>query len=314
MTNRRSYFAGCFGWVAMLCMMGCSGDDSVSSSATPTPRACLGATHLCDRTLPEITLAATHNAFSYADGGDVVYLYPNQDLPIPDQLAYGIRALGIRPCPYFGSEKSEKGKVYVTHNSSLKGALGEEPLLGILQNVKKFLDDNPNEVVEFLAESTVTPAEIANVFEQAGLTSYLYEHDAKKGWPTIGEMIDSGKRIVFFNDSQDADRPAWQLYMWDFIVDTDYNITDESQFKCEYYRGNASNPLYFLNQFIYKDLGNDIFVPDKINAQTANDPTKALARAKKCQTEKSRQPNFIYVDWFGQGNVKQVVDALNQPQ
>lgn len=306
--------------IALLSLLGClscssKSDTTPSTTPTPEPRKCLGSAELCDRTLPEVTLAATHNAFSYAEGGDVVYLYPNQDHPIPDQLAYGIRAIGVRPCQYFGSDETQKDVVYVTHNTSLKGVLGEEPLLGILENVKKFLDENPGEIVEFLAESAVTPAQIAEVFDQAGLTSYLYTHDAKKGWPTLGEMIDAGTRVVFFNDSQDTDRPAWQHYMWDFIVDTDYNITAESQFSCAYYRGQESNPLYFLNQFIYKDLGQqqgqELVVPDKINAQTANDPERVLSRAEKCESEMKRRVNFIYVDWYGQGDVKSAVDTLN---
>jgi hypothetical protein len=99
--------------------------------------------------------------------------------------------------------------------------------------------------------------------------------------------------------------------MWDFIVDTDYNITDKSQFKCDFYRGQATNDLYFINQFIYKDYGNGIDAPDETQAQGANDETFIVHRALGCWHEKNRIPNFIYVDWYAQGNVVAAVDALN---
>jgi hypothetical protein len=280
-------------------------------AASPAPMVCNGLRESCDRRYDEVTVAATHDAFSYASGGPVMYGVPNQDRPIPDQLAYGIRALGIRPCPYFGSDPAEAARVYVTHNSDLKGALGTEPLEDVLGQVRAFLEANPNEIVTLLAESTVTPAEVAETFQLAGLVPYLYTHDKTVGWPTLRHMIASGTRLVVFNDSQDASRPTWQHYMWNFIVDTDYNITDKSQFSCKFYRGQPANDLYFINQFIYKDLGSGVLIPDKTNAGVANDETFAFERSVGCWREMNRIPNFVYVDWFGQGNVRGAVRCLN---
>ena len=87
-------------------------------------RECNGSAANCLRRYDQVTFAATHNAFSYAAGGDVRYLFPNQDLPIADQLRAGIRGLGIRPCPYYGDDPAESGRVYVTHNFDLMGLLG----------------------------------------------------------------------------------------------------------------------------------------------------------------------------------------------
>lgn len=288
---------------AMVVCVGCS------EAVVEEP--CNGSLENCDRRYNEVTYAGTHNAFSYLEGGPVQYEMPNQDLPVPKQLEAGIRALGIRPAPYFGDDETQKEIVYTTHNTDLKGLLGQEPIVNVLNQVRVFLETHPREVVTLLAESAVSDERVAAVVSEAKLDSYLYTHDAAKGWPTLREMIDSGKRLVFFNDSQKATRPAWQLYMWDFIVDTDYNITDASQFSCEFYRGKATNDLYFINQFIYEDYGNGIFAPDMEKSQIANQRELIETRAKACWAEKKRIPNFIYVDWFAQGDVMGAVNALN---
>lgn len=286
-------------------------DGGAGDAEAPPPK-CNGSVANCALRYDQVTQAATHNAFSYAYGGKVHYTAPNQERPIPDQLAYGIRALGIRPCPYFGEDPAEKDRVYVTHNSDLKGQLGTEPLVDILNQVRVFLEANPGEVITLLAESTVTPAQVAGAFAEAKLAPYLYTHDPVKGWPTLREMIDAGTRLVVFNDSQDADRPQWQEYMWDFIVDTDYNITNKDQFSCKFYRGKPENDLYFINQFIYADFGNGIVVPDEGKAAIANELQFAFGRSVGCWRETGRIPNFVYVDMYQEGDVIGAVECLNR--
>ena len=81
------------------------------------PEGCNGLRINCDRTYDRVAIAATHNAYSYAASGPVRYLFPNQDAPIPAQLRAGIRGLGLRPCPYYGTDPKEADRVYVTHNT-----------------------------------------------------------------------------------------------------------------------------------------------------------------------------------------------------
>jgi hypothetical protein len=286
---------------------GCGGPDQ-----RPPPTVCNGSAASCSRRYDQVTIAATHNAFSYAEGGDVKYLYPNQDRPIRDQLAAGIRGLGIRPCPYYGDDPAEMGRVYVTHNFELRGLLGSEPLADVLAEVRAFLDQNPDEVVTLYAESAVTPAQIADTFTTAGLDPYLYTYDAAQGWPTLSEMIVRNTRLVVFNDSQDPGRPPWMHYLYDHIVDTDYNITAIEQFSCAYYRGKPQNEIYFLNNFIYDELAPTVDVPSRDLAQQANSRAFVLSRAQKCQQMQQRIVNVIYVDWYGQGDVVGAVRMLNE--
>jgi hypothetical protein len=265
---------------------------------------CNGLVSNCSRTYDQVAIAATHNAFAYASGGPVKYVLPNQDRPISEQLAAGIRGLGLRPCPYFGGDPAQKDRVYVTHNSDLRGALGTEPLDGILAELESFLASNPQEIVSLYLESTVTPAALESTFEAAGLGPYLFVPTAGQGWPTLNAMIASGRRLVVFNDSQKLSRPAWMLYLYDHIVDTDYNVWFSWDFSCKFYRGQASNAIYYLNHFVA--------LPLESNARTDNDPDFVLARAHRCFAETGRRATVVYVDRFREGNVVGAINALNR--
>ncbi len=290
----------------------CGAPETPAPTAPSAPALCNGSAENCQRRYDQVTFAATHNAFSYAAGGPVSYLFPNQDRPIADQLSRGIRGLGIRPCPYYGDDPAESGRVYVTHNFDLRGLLGSEPLLDVLTAVRVFLEQNPSEVVTLFAESAVPPAAIADTFAQAGLTQYLYVHDRAQGFPTLSQMSQRNTRLVVFNDSQEPSRPAWQHYLWDLIVDTDYNITDPAQFKCDFYRGKGENSLYFINHFVYSALSDKVVVPDPQLSALANQPALIVDRARACWEKTRRIPNFIYVDWYGQGDVVGAVRSLNE--
>ncbi len=273
---------------------------------------CNGLRANCTRSYDRVAIAATHNAFAYAAGGPVRYVAPNQDLPVPDQLAAGIRGLGLRPCPYFGADPDLRGHVFVTHNSGLRGVLGTEALDGILRQIKAFLDAHPREVVTLYLESSVPDADVAAVFDQVGLGAMLFAPDATGTWPTLQAMIDAGRRLVVFNDSSAGGRPPWMLYLWDHLVDTDYNVIDAAQFSCAFYRGHSSNAIYYLNEFIYRDLGNGVVVPSEVNARVANARAFILDRARRCRAETGRAASVVYVDWFGQGDVVGAVDELNR--
>jgi hypothetical protein len=68
------------------------------------------------------------------------------------------------------------------------------------------MDANPNEVFTFIFTNPegVSPKNVWDpIFQQSGIVSMVYTppHLPMKAseWPTLGEMIDSGKRIVVFS-------------------------------------------------------------------------------------------------------------------
>lgn len=83
-------------------------------------------------------------------------------------------------------------------------------LTSYLSTLSTWLTANPTEVVTLLLTNpdSISPSTFAQDFEGAGLTSLAYvpsqSTTARTEWPTLGEMVDSGKRLVVFMD-YDAD-------------------------------------------------------------------------------------------------------------
>lgn len=285
----------------------------VACAPAPTPPApCNGSVTSCGRRFDEVTIAATHNAFAYAAGGPRRYSYPNQDAPVTDQLEAGIRGLGLRPAPYFGDDDALREIVHVTHNPALRGVIGQEPLRDVLAEVRTFLESHPREIVSIYSESAVNPERVVATVAEAGLEPYLYPRRDDGTWPTLEELIAAGTRLVWFEQYPGPAPPPWMLDMWDELVDTDYRTTAADQFRCDYYRGEAKNRLFFLNQFLYLDLGDGLLVPDRGQAAVANEAALIDRRARECHAALGRWPNVIYVDFYGVGDVVGAVRALNE--
>ncbi len=81
-------------------------------------------------------------------------------------------------------------------------------VLSYLQKVKTFLDANPNEVLTLLftnPEGQNVSTVWKPIFDAAGITPLAYVPPSvpvkQSAWPTLGQLIDSGKRVVVFLDS-----------------------------------------------------------------------------------------------------------------
>ena len=95
-------------------------------------------------------------------------------------------------------------------------------------------------------------------------------------WPTLGDLLDSGKRVVVFLDAgADTDRSVpYILPEFDMIWETPFSVTDAS-FPCSVNRigGNLSTAdhMYMINHSLNKDvLGTGIIVSDPSDAATTN--------------------------------------------
>lgn len=77
-----------------------------------------------------------------------------------------------------------------------------------LKNVKGWLDSNPNEVLTFVFTNPEgkSPKDVWDpAFVNSGIAPLAYIPPAKplkqSDWPTLGQLIDSGTRVVVFLDS-----------------------------------------------------------------------------------------------------------------
>ena len=193
----------------------------------------------------------------------------------------------------------------VATNVSFLRALLAEPdfLSGDLTTA--FLDEHPDEVVTLLIESHVSAEDTAAAVAQSGLDGYVRTQPPGAPWPTLREMIASGRRLVVFTESGGG-APGWYLSLYEHSWETAYSFRTPADMSCAPNRGDPRHPLFVLNHFI-----SDPVADRAMAAQINHDPT-LLDRARRCMRESGRLPNFVAVDFYDVGGLFAVVDALNQ--
>jgi len=255
---------------------------------------CNGSLNLCSKQYNEVAYLTTHNAFNSDEDG---LLFPNQTYNIASQLNDGVRGLMIDVYDHFGTPTA--------YHSIF--ALGTIPLSDIFNDIKTFLDNNPNEVVTIILECYVTVNDIEDEINQSGLSNYLYTHNA--AWPTLQSMIDNDNRLVIFSDVDDASNSQdWYHYVWDYAVETHYSVATINEFTCDFNRGGPLNDLFILNHFV-TDATFGYGLYNESNDVNAN--PFFINRALECQNQTNKFPNFVTVDSYELGDGLAVVDQLN---
>lgn len=167
------------------------------AAAAPTERQanenkCNGYTALCDRQYSNITFIGSH------DSAFIGYLpTQNQHHPVSDQLNAGVRFLQAQTHVL-------NGNLELCHTVCLEEDAGS--LQSYLSTVKAFLDANPSEVVTLLLVNGdfQSPTLFDEDFKAAGLEAYAFVPTTSpmplsiNSWPTLGDMIAAGQRLVVF--------------------------------------------------------------------------------------------------------------------
>ncbi len=307
------------------------GDDRKDVAA-----GCNGAEALCTRGLDEIVLAATHNSNAAAEDG---YVNGFQTVGIVPQLQDGIRGLLIDI--YFGFDAgggvvvTDRAPVSPAERDELVAEIGESavrsaeairedvataggerslylchalceigatPLVDELREIKKFLDDNPREVlVVIIQDEGPLPDDIAEAFAASGLDDLVYTHDGER-WPTLGEMIDAGTR-VFVSAENRSGGPACYHEAFVLVQDTPFGYKSLDEFDCAPNRGEPDSPLLLVNHWLSP-------VSPRA-ADEANDASVLRSRAVQCIDDRGMTPNLIAVDFHDRGDLVKVVAELN---
>ena len=252
---------------------------------------CNGYEALCDRRFDEVVFPTSHNAMSNADDG---WIAPNQQHGMKRQLEDGIRGMLIDTHSYMGN-------AYLCHSSCL---LGSKLLVDGLRDITTFLQNNPHEVLSLVIEDHIAAPETEAAFTMSGLAEFVYAHPVGSAWPTLRTMIASGRRVLVGAESG-APPPAWYHHFYDLAWDTPYSFKSTSEFSCRQNRGNRQNALFLLNHWLENPL------PDENLSRTANARDVLLARARQCQMESGKLPNFVAVSHYAVGDLFDVVRELN---
>jgi hypothetical protein len=120
--------------------------------------------------------------------------------------------------------------IYVCHTSCAIQNGGT--LSSYLQKVTSWVSANPNDVVTLIIVNidNLPATTFAQSFSSAGLEQYMYSPTAGQltinEWPTLGSLVDSGKRVLAFMDNQaDFSQVPW-------LIDEFSNMFEDAYGEC----------------------------------------------------------------------------------
>ncbi|MFG3137546.1 hypothetical protein ACGFZA_15195 [Streptomyces sp. NPDC048211] len=290
-------------------------------------RACQGSTRLCELRYDEAAYVTSHNANSTTYDR---FIGPLQDPAITAQLNAGARALQIDTyhwetsqeitqrldTPDFSPEQRRliasavdrlnppREGLWLCHAVCRAGAIELVPALTALG---AWMRENPGEVVTLIVQDAISGEETEQAFRQAGLDDLLHtpDPDPRKAWPTLGEMVDSGRRLVVF--AEEADGPApWYRNFYRYGMETPFAFRSPAAMSCVPHRGDTGKRLFLLNHFITVAGGS------RLDAGKVNARDYVLDRAHRCERERGSPVNFVAVDYTTIGDVRGAVAALNE--
>lgn len=293
---------------AGLVMWACSSDSgTVSSSdagpAVPTVDAssivtCNGHAELCDRAYTAVAFPGTHDAYATVPDN---FVAADQDQTVAQQLDGGIRVLHMEMLPY-------QGDVYVCHAVC---GIGAKLLSDELAAVSTFATGHPYDVVTLLLESNqLTTDQIEAVFNASGIEPMLQTVAAGTPWPTLKDMIASGKHVVvFLADLSKTGGTTFPFFhdrfarTWETPWD---NKTPQDFARCDADRGTKGNDVYVVDT--YRE---DTTFATIDQAETVNPNPFLIDRLLHCKSTESTLPNFVMVNFYEVGDVLKDVDILN---
>lgn len=284
--------------------------------AAPTlaQQVCNGQAAYCDRIWSNITQVGSHDS---AFVGELPT--QNQYISVTDQLNMGVRFLQGQ------THKDVMGTLSMCHTSCFEEDAGS--VQNYLSTIKSWLDGNPNEVLTLLLTNgdSVSPGTFDSLFKAVGLDSYAFVPSGSPSvlaigdWPTLGDLISSGKRLVFFLDyGADMSTYGYILDEFSYFWETQYDITDSSFSNCSVDRppggqGEAAGRMYIMNHFLDMDIAG-IDIPDSgaISTTNAAQGTGSIgANAAECFGMYQTNPKGILLDYINDGQAIQAEQQLN---
>lgn len=314
--------------------------DSKTDSSEPVAL-CNRHAELCDRRFDEVAYAATHNAMAVESPPG--WLIPEQSDSIPTQLDQGVRALLVDVWP--GREsgsivitdadsrtlarqivEEDFGGAALTAVAGLSNRwagypegpaslflchglceLGSDPFPTMLDELRDWLKANPSEVVTLFIEDHADARDIADDIIEAGLEPMIATPpEPGEPWPTLGEMVQSGRRLVVIVEAGEPPPNApWLVNGFTMTQDTPYTFRSVDEFSCAPNRGPETASLFLVNHWI---AGATQFAA---NSKVANASPVLGDRMRQCREERGQIPNFVAVNFVSLGDTFAVVDELN---
>ncbi|MFE6770765.1 hypothetical protein ACFVFD_17535 [Streptomyces fimicarius] len=290
------------------------------------PRQCLGSSRLCELRYDEAAYLTSHNAMSTTADR---FIGPLQDPDITTQLNTGVRALQLDTyrwespqdiaerldSPEFTPEQRRlisgaidkvnppREGLWLCHGACRAGAI---ELVPALEDIGDWLRAHPTEIVTLIVQDDISPEDTEKAFRAAGLDDLLHTPaaDPDAPWPTLGEMIDSGRRLVVFAEKADGPAP-WYRNFYRYGMETPFAFRNPSEMTCAPHRGGTGKQLFLLNHFITNAGGS------RLDAGRVNARDWVLERTRACEAERGSPVTFIAVDYTTVGDALGAVNELN---
>ncbi|KAJ3489608.1 hypothetical protein NLI96_g2018 [Meripilus lineatus] len=284
----------------------------------------------------------------YGPSEDPHLLYPSNN-SIQFVGAHNSYAVGVNDL--FANQDYD-GTMYGTLGGSLVLTLASNPLFSVSQQLKdgvRMLQmqahelnggiqlchtacslNNGGTLVDYLKKvisllivnsDNLSPTLYDAAFKSAELDALAYAPPSASlpasGWPTLGNLIDTGKRlVVFLSTTADFATVPYLIDEFTNIWETAFDVTDPN-FDCNVNRtkGDPTTQMFLINHFLDKIvLGQPAPFRDQANVTNGVSGLGSLGvHVQTCVADHGRNPNFLLVDFyeFGGGSVFQVAADAN---
>ena len=269
---------------------------------------CHGITVFCLRTYDNFTFAETHNAYSTTE--DQVLLGVNHYTGLQSQWEDGIRAFMV-DAHHRSYENTTEEDVRFCHSTGQffhPCQFGEVDAFEWIGLLNSLMNNSSGDVVTLLIENYVPPEHLEFLFNETGMMERIYTHDLGDPWPSIGDMVLDGKDLVIFWEQAQNDDFPWLHDFGVFSWTTNYAESNKEEMTCTVHRGDGSQPVWHLNNWLSSIFG----LPDPVAANDVNDYETLLNRSLECWEFMDNRPTFIAVDYWEEGEVTNVTITLNK--
>lgn len=276
--------------LALAALAGCS--------HAPTSTACNGHDELCARAYDQVAFPGTHNAYSNTDEN---FGAPDQTHTMTRQLDDGVRVLHLELQAF-------DGDVSLCHSIC---PIGQKLLVDGFTEIGKWVDDHPRDVVTLLMESNnVAPDDVVARLKKSGLYDRLHTQPPGAPWPTLGELVAHGDRVVaFLANMTQTGGPVTAPLIDRFTAtwETPWDNEKAADFvRCDADRGVMGAPIYVVDTYL-----EDQVIPTVQHAELVNFNPFLIERLEHCAAAEAKLPNFVMVNYYEVGDLFADVDVLN---
>ena len=262
----------------------------------------------------EVCYLTSHNSYATTSYG---YHYAQQNLPIPQQLSYGVR--GLKLDTYIVD-----GEVFLCHKGPrltrlLCGGKAPQPFKEVLADIKQFLDSNPTEVITIFFETYVkrSDQEIDEPFRKSGLDRYILrpcDWNAADGiWPTHDWMRKHSKRLIIFYTKGSTELCFNE---WQHLAENQWGVLHPGKACNERPESKAyrtfKRSLYLLNFFPMFKLNFDKGYHQINTTKLTTFLAQVLERGLSTGSNKHLLPTFLSTDYIDIGDSLKQVIAINE--